>query len=424
MAEDTATYPNLGFNPVPGVPGDVEALAGKISTAVNSLTDANGLIGRLKNAGDSIWQGDAGDAFRSHLDSTLVTDMSHAQTSLEKAVGVLGGWHTDLVNLKSQASQLDHEAGVAKQAESAAQAAYDEAKQNPSLRMIGQHFDDAASLQQAQNAINKAESAISGAGSKLTDAQGSLAAIMQKAKNLASQHDDIAGKAANALKDATDKLAPAKPGFFSSMFSDIGKALSAVGSWVQNHLSDIHSVLSTIAAIGGLVALVTPPPIDAIALGVSVAASAGALACDLANPQFRDAIGGLAGGVYQGITTGQWHISGSEISAAMTGVTDVLGVVPGVGVAAKAIKGGEAVTEGASAISKVTDIASQVAHNPGLPAKLISKIPGVGTALEATKLIDAGSGSLTMVNQNMVNILWHGKSVASHLYHDVRQAAS
>lgn len=421
MAEDTTTYPNLGFNPVPGAPDDVEALSSKISTAVNSLTEANGLINRLKNAGDSIWQGDAGDAFRSHLDSTLVTDMSHAQTSLEKAVGVLGGWHTDLVNMKSQAAQLDNEAGAAKQAQATAQATYDEAKQNPAFRLVGKEFDDATSLQQAQNAINSAESAVSDAGNKLQSAGDSLAAILEKAKNLASQHDDIASKAASALKDATDKLAPAKPGFLSSMFSDIGKALSSVGDWVKNHLSDIHAVLSTIAAIGGLVALVTPPPIDAIALGVSVAAGAGALACDAADPKFRSAIGGLATGVFKGITTGQWHISGDQISAAMTGVTDVLSVVPGVGVATKLIKGGEGVAEGASAISKISDIASTVAHNPGIPAKLISKIPGVGTALEATKLIDAGSGGISMVTQNMVNILWKGKSVASDLYHDVEK---
>jgi hypothetical protein len=421
MAEDATTYPNLGFNPVPGAPDDVEGLSGKLSTAVNSLTEANGLINRLKNADDSIWQGEAGDAFRSHLDSTLVTDMSHAQTSLEKAVSVLGGWHTDLVNMKSQAAQLDHEAGAAKQAQATAQAAYDEAKQNPAFTLVGKEFDDASSLQQAQNAINSAESAVSDAGNKLQCACDSLATILEKAKNLASQHDDIANKAAGALKDATDKLAPAKPGLLSSMFSDIGKALSAVGDWVKNHLSDIHAVLSTIAAIGGLVALVTPPPIDAIALGVSVAAGAGALACDAADPKFRNAIGGLASGVFKGITTGQWHITGDQISAAMTGVTDVLSVVPGVGVATKLIKGGEGVVEGASVISKISDIASTVAHNPGIPAKLISKIPGVGTALEATKLIDAGSGGITMVTQNMVNILWKGKSVASDLYHDVEK---
>ena len=88
---------------------------------------------------------------------------------------------------------------------------------------------------------------------------------------------------------------------------------------------------------------------------------------------------------------------------------------------ARLIKGGEAVAEGASAISKISDIASTVAHNPSFSAKLISKIPGVGTALEATKLIAAGSSADTLVTQNMVNILWKGKTVASDLYHDVEK---
>jgi len=143
-----------------------------------------------------------------------------------------------------------------------------------------------------------------------------------------------------------------------------------------------------------------------------VVASAGALACDSANPQFRNGIGQLLTG----------HFNKQSLGAAMTGVSDLLGVVPGVSVAAKAIQGGDAAVEGATTLSKITDIASEVAHSPGLPAKLISKIPGVGTALEATNLIDKGSGALTMVNQNMINILWSGKSVASDLYGDIKQA--
>jgi cell division septum initiation protein DivIVA len=406
------TYPNLGFNPVPGVPDQVEAMGSKISAAVDSLAQANGLLGRLRDSNDSVWRGEAGDAFRQHFNDTLATDLAHAHTSLDKAVGLVKGWHTDLVSFKDMASKLDQEAADAKRQLQQARTELEQAQANPNLKLAGQHFDDQAALQRAQSLLDTAESAVRTAGSKAENAQGLLDSIMKRAKELEAEHDKVARRVADELEHATDRLAPHKPGFFSQLFSSFTQALGAVGNWVKDHLDAIHSVLSTISAIAGLVALLTPPPIDVIALGVSVAAGAGALAVDAANPEFRHGIGQLL----------QGHFDKQSLGAAMTGVTDMLSVVPGVGVAAKALKGGEAVAESASALPKIVDIASTVAHNPGLPAKLISKIPGVGTALEATKLIDQGSGAYTMVTQNMVNILWKGKSVASDLYHDVKQA--
>ncbi|HEX3785699.1 MAG TPA: hypothetical protein VHX38_39110 [Pseudonocardiaceae bacterium] len=49
MPEDTTTYPNLGFDPVPGVPDQVEAMSGKLANAVDSLTDSNRLMSQLRD---------------------------------------------------------------------------------------------------------------------------------------------------------------------------------------------------------------------------------------------------------------------------------------------------------------------------------------------------------------------------------------
>jgi len=414
MATDT-TYPHLGFNPVPGVPNDVATMGDKISSAVSSLTEANGLVKRLRDANGSVWVGAAGDAFRGHLNDKLVTDMSHAQTSLETAVGVLSGWHTDLSNFKDVATRLDQQAATAQQQLAQARQEYEQAKSSPSFQLIGQRFNDQASLQQAQNAINAAESAVRGASGKVTAAENTLESIMKQARDLQSQHDDVAGKAAAKLKQATDKLAPHKPGFLSSMFSSIGAAFSAVGGWVKDHLNDIHSVLSTISAIGGLVALVTPPPIDAIALGVSVAAGAGALACDAANPQFRAGIGQLLTG----------HFDKQSLGAAMTGVSDLLSVVPGVGVAAKALKGADVVGEGVSGISKISDIASTLAGQPGLGAKLISRIPGVETAVNAIKLPTVANAVLTHAGADVagsINLVQKAAGAAHDVYGEIKKA--
>ena len=192
------SYPHLGFNPVPGVPDDVAGMGQKIASAVSSLTEANGLVKRLRDANDSVWVGAAGDAFRSHLNDKLVTDMSHAQTSLETAVNVLSGWHTDLTNFKDVAGRLDQQAAAAQETLKQAKDVYEQAKSDPALKMIGQQFSDSAALQKAQAAINAAESAIGAAGGKVNDAEDALASIMKQAKELAGQCEDVAGKAANA----------------------------------------------------------------------------------------------------------------------------------------------------------------------------------------------------------------------------------
>lgn len=409
------SYPHLGFNPVPGVPDDVAGMGQKIASAVSSLTEANGLVKRLRDANDSVWVGAAGDAFRSHLNDKLVTDMSHAQTSLETAVNVLSGWHTDLTNFKDVAGRLDQQAAAAQETLKQAKDVYEQAKSDPALKMIGQQFSDSAALQKAQAAINAAESAIGAAGGKVNDAEDALASIMKQAKELAGQCEDVAGKAANALKQATDKLAPHKPGFFSSMFSDIGKALGAVGDWVKNHLDDIHSVLSTIAAIGGLVALVTPPPIDAIALGVSLVAGAGALACDAANPEFRAGITQLC----------HLNFNKESLGAAMTGVGDLLSVVPGGKMAAEAIRGSDVVVEGASKIANIGNIASKVGDQAGFGAKMIAKLPGVSKLVDNSGLTDLASHALQVAKPTAteaINLGMKAESAGSHLYKDVKEA--
>lgn len=174
-------------------------------------------------------------------------------------------------------------------------------------------------------------------------------------------------------------------------------------------------MLSTVAAIGGLVALVTPPPIDAIALGVSVAAGAGALACDAANPQFRAGIGQLLTG----------HFNKQSLGAAMSGVGDLLSVVPGLSVAGKLATGANAVADGASGISKISDLASTLAGKAGLGARLISHIPGVETVVNAAKLPGLANSILTHAGADVpgaINLAMKAGSSLSDLYKDAKKA--
>lgn len=418
------SYPNLGFDPTPGMPDSVESLHGKVNSAVDSMSQANQLMGRLRNAGDSVWQGDAGNAFRQHFNSHLADDLDHAHESLGKAVNVLQGWHGDLLNFKDTANKLEAEAGDARKEQQAAQSELKRAQANPDLGLAGQHFNDDASLKAAQSKLDAAQSAVSSAGSKVDGATDKFNDVIRRAKELQSHHEDVAKKAAEDLKDATKNLAPSKPGLFSSIANAFTSAIKSVGDWVKTHLKDIHSVLSTISAIGGLVALVTPPPIDAIALGVSVAAGAGALATDIADPQFRNGIGQLLHG----------NFNKQSLGAALTGAGDVASIIPGVGVAKGLIKGGEAAADGANAAKGVAGIAADVAHKPGLVVKALDKIPGVSKLGDAATFgdkvitkslpsaIEHGAEGIKSVDR--LNVLWHAHSVESKIQGDIKQWAS
>ena len=137
--------------------------------------------------------------------------------------------------------------------------------------------------------------------------------------------------------------------------------------------------------------------------------------CDAANPQFRAGIGQLLTG----------HFDKQSLGAAMTGVSDLLSVVPGVGVAAKALKGADVVGEGVSGISKISDIASTLAGQPGLGAKLISRIPGVETAVNAIKLPTVANAVLTHAGADVagsINLVQKAAGAAHDVYGEIKKA--
>lgn len=458
LEQDSATYPHLGFNPVPGVPADVESMNSGLARAVASMQESGSLLDRMRDAGSGVWQGDAGDKFREHLDTKLVTDLQHAHTSLNNAVGVLKSWHGDLLGFKDVAGRLDQEAADAKAAVQRTEAAVKQAEANPDLQLAGRFFDSQQALQAAQARIDQAEAALRDAGSAARNAREELDSIMKRAQELAEQHETAARKYAHELEQATKGLAPHKPGFFSSMWNDFTKGLSAVGNWVEKHINVIHSVLSTISAVAGLIALCTPPPIDAIAGAVAIGAGVGALACDLANPKVRDAVGGLLTG----------HFTMANLKNASTMGLDALSLIPGgklagaafketdvaLGVAGKAVEeagGAERIVRaGVNAVDTIPSLASKIpglseiggdatrafdaaesggnilktgsnlAHGISLPVKL-----GVGAANKIFKIADVttteGAQSIARLSANL-ELGWKAKSVASSLYGDLKQA--
>ncbi len=445
LQEDTTSYPNLGFNPVPGVPADVESMRAGLDQAVASMQESGSLLDQMRNSTSGVWQGDAGDAFREHFNDKLATDLQNAHTSLNTAVGVLNSWHNDLLGFKDVAAKLDQEAAEAKQAAQRADTALQQAQSNPDLQLAGQFFNTQQELQAAQSRIDAAEGAVRDAGNAAQNAHDELASVMKRAQELASQHEEAARKYAQQLEHATKGLAPHKPGFFSRMFSDFTKALGAVGNWVKDHIDVIHSVLSTISAVAGLIALCTPPPIDAIAGAVAIGAGIGALACDLADPKVRNAVGGLL--------TGHFTMENLKNASAMG--LDALSLIPGGKLAGSALKEGEVAIKGAEGIPTLASKIPGLAHLGGDAAQAFGDAARAGVKVldDGSEVFSAG-GNVLRESSNLAHSLslpvklgvsaadkifhfedvaklaqnvqlgWKAKSVVTSLYGDVKQAVS
>ncbi|GAA2571451.1 membrane protein [Winogradskya consettensis] len=395
----TTAYPNLGFDPAPGSTESVSVMQQRISRASTSMLQANDLMNGLRNDNSGVWQGAAGDAFRSHLDSTLIEDLAKANQSLNTAVTALKGWSSSLTRYQERAADLERQAADAQADVTTAQGKQQSAAASPDLNLAGQYFDNETDLQNAQRRLDRATMVLRDANTELDAAADALAHLRKLAQELHDEWDAASGKVAEALKEAA-RFAPQK-GLLSRIGNGIADGVSAVGDWVKDHLDDIHSVLSTVSAVAGLIALCTPPPIDVVALAVSLVAGAGALATTLADSKVRGDIGEM----FHGDFKGNW---GSAIQLG----GDVVGLIPGVGVASKAAKGTELLAEGARGFPKIVDIVSEVAHDPGFLMKGVTKyVPYVGETLEKVKLLEPGAAESAAKTADMLNFL--NKSVGS-----------
>ncbi|MFR9751107.1 hypothetical protein ACL02S_08730 [Nocardia sp. 004] len=376
----TSPYPNLGFNPVPGLPDDVAGLRNQIKTAADAVTETNGLLNRLRNSNDGVWKGNAGEAFRAHFDVTLAQDLGYAQNSLERAVRLIEQWHANLVGYRDIANGLELEAADARGRHARAVVDLQRAQVNPDLGLANMQFSDPVQLQAAQARLDAAVMQVRTTTASVDDWQGRIDSILRRAYDLEGEHNNTARRIAAELDAAGRDFAPRPPD--KSIWDRISDAVKAVGKWIDEHREGIHQTLSIIAAIGGLVAVLTPPPFNIIGFAVGAAATAGLLTLDLSDPTLRD---GLMNG---------------ELDAWTRVGLDSLGLAPIGGGAAAAgkvgwglLRGSDAVADGAHAAQSLGAfervggaVYQAVTHEPGIVAKGLAKVPGVSNTVEALNL--------------------------------------
>ncbi|MER6016024.1 hypothetical protein [Streptomyces bluensis] len=401
-------YVHLGWNPVPGQPGEVENLRTQLTKSATALQTAYQKIDKLLGE-SSFWEGDAAVGFREALDGDLPKYMKDAHRSLTLAAGHLGTWHGGLTSRRELAHKYDLEAADHKGDLKAANSRHESAKQDPDLKLADQTFTEGPELEAAQARLNAATDRLNDAVTAVNNAQGALDEVMRKARELEGTHQAEARDLATKLKDSTKDLAPEEPGWLS-------KALS----WIGDNLT---SILGVLAAVAGLLALLCTGPFGIAFLLAAGALSLATMASRLSDPKVRASL-------KDGFTKGEFDADFWENSVGLVG--DALGAVPGIGAVSRGLNGAvqstrfasEAVTAGqflgrfaddtvtaagriaASGANPVGDLVVRAAGgSQGLKTALdfASPVAGVGTAgfgLAADN-IDAlkdGKGATTAVD--------------------------
>ncbi|WP_354638707.1 putative T7SS-secreted protein [Kitasatospora camelliae] len=361
-------YPTLGFDPAPGDPGNVDGLVQKLNKAAGAMESAHRTLTAIGQGG-SAWEGDAAKGFSSKI-GELPKNMADSVDAMKAASGQLSSWSQTLVSYQNTAKRYEAEAADAKRRKDAAEdhvgrAAnhYNSASENPAFSLLGQRFNDDASLASAQQRINAAQAELNAAGNELDIAKRELSsiedeleAIVKQAKELLEHHQDDADKTAKALRKANQN-AP-----HISVWEKIGNGFKSIGSkikaWATKHadlLKKIGDIAGGVSAVLGIAALATMwcPPLAA-ALG---AASAGASAVALGAH-------GLA------------KLGGANVSWT-TIALDGVGAFPFIGTAAKAGKG---VAMGAKALATERSVAAAGSHLRGAGKEIAEKFMEGGFA--------------------------------------------
>lgn len=306
------SYPNLGWNPVPGIPSEVHALKTKVDSAAKALRRSHQQIERLLGE-SSHWEGDAASAFREELDGDLPTFMKNAARSLEKAAAQLAKWEDNLASNHELAKKYDDEAKEKKAAVGTAKERQQHASKDPDLKLGGKEFPSQAEADAATDRLRAAERRLKEASESLESANDAYDSVISKARALEKEHEREANRVADQLDQADDKLAPKEPGWLSKTLDAIGEGLKAAGEFLLEHAG-------TIGAIAGLLALI-PTPLSPILAGVAVAASGIALANDVSQN-------------WEALSNPGWNMDTFSAYASVVG--DAAGMVPGLGALGKA----------------------------------------------------------------------------------------
>ncbi len=398
----TPEYPALGFDPAPGAVTTVESVAADLQQVATKMGSAHEALAKIGHQ-DGLWEGEAAEAFLGTVDE-LPKYLDQAHRSLTGAARTLSQWSYDLSSMQQKARSFEAEAVAAQQR-------IREAESNPNLRLAGQRFPDQASLQEAEHKLAEAQAAVN-------KSNADLKAILEQAKRLLQQHDEVAKGVEDALRRAAEE-APEKPGLLErlgnaldQLGADISDAAGKAWQWIQDHadmIAKIGDVLSTVGTVLSVVAAATSwiPGVNAVtacaAVGVSAAAVGTHALAKAAGAKVSwstmafDAIGMIPGG---GAAKGGLAATKILPKATNSGKT-----------AAKFAESGK-VAAGAEASAKSLNRsgAQAVGSRANMVNNVISKFGGEGLAVNSWK---TGESAMLTGSEKVAHTAQSGSAVAA-----------
>jgi len=138
----------LGFDPAPGRPELVGALASRLAEVSEALRDVQRPLKPLRTSPDG-WTGSAADAFAARV-ADLPTRLDGLRRALAAAEGTLLGWQAALRQLRDRAERVEARARAARHEVDAATELAEAARAHPDLWLDGQHFATDEALAEAQ----------------------------------------------------------------------------------------------------------------------------------------------------------------------------------------------------------------------------------------------------------------------------------
>ncbi|MCH6163504.1 putative T7SS-secreted protein [Streptomyces marispadix] len=292
-------WSGLGFNPAPGAPHVVENLVESLTKLSKHLNETYEVMDKIRSGRDNTWTGEAADAFKEHV-GKLPKYLRDAADGATRARRALNGWAQVLHENQPKARHLEEQAKQAKARLDAAHSEHAKAKSNPDLGLAGKEFSG-EQLDRAKQRYKAASDQLDAAVSKLNTAQDQLDTLIKRAERLEDDHESVAHAKERAIREAADGTA----GDWND-FSD----------WWSEHGGDVLGVVGGVLGVAAFFCPLLAPV---------------AVLCSLA------AMGQHA---YQYAKAGELWPPQKHIGNYLTLGGDMLGALPGVGLAGKGLSAG------------------------------------------------------------------------------------
>ncbi|HWN35528.1 MAG TPA: hypothetical protein VNP03_22445 [Pseudonocardia sp.] len=198
--ERLSGWPGLGFDPVPGKPDLVGALAGRLAAVTEALREVQRLLEPLRAVPDG-WSGVAADAFAARC-ADLPSRLDGLRRSLVAAEGTLLGWQAAMRQLRDRAERVEVRARLARHELDAATEVAEAARAHPDLGLDGQRFATDEALAEAQHRLDTALAGVDEAQAEVHRARATGAELARHGELLGREHRAGAEQTAFALLTA------------------------------------------------------------------------------------------------------------------------------------------------------------------------------------------------------------------------------